>query len=952
MPLHDSTDEEPRLATRHQDMQSLRAPESETAPDDAAPATRRPMGRATRVLLWLLPLLVAAVLLFIAGAYLYARHWVPKAARAALPQLEGSLQLQGLSAPVTVARDGHGVPHIQAATLDDLVMAQGFVTAQDRLFQMDLLRRHGAGELAAILGPTLLDHDRLQRTLQIRAAADRAAANLPDDERHLLEQYARGVNAAIASPSAALPVEFRLLHYTPAPWTPRDSILISRVMFEDLTNTYQSKLAREALTARLPAALVADLYPVGSWRDHPPATPIPDLTIPGPPIEEVPLDESQAANTLPQLLPLTQATSFVTMQRACDGCVPGSNNWVVSGAHTASGKPLLANDMHLNLTVPGIWYQADLEVTGSDPLHVSGVSLPGAPMIVVGQNGHIAWGFTNLGADVQDVYIETSRSPGSGAEFMAVDGTWQPVVHLRERIEVKGGKAEELDVSATKHGTVLCPILTPLLKDETRTLALRWTMYESNDLGLPAVALAKARNWADFTEAMSHFDGPAQNAVYADDQGHIGYHAVGRIPLRGGPRDPALAAPLPVGIASAQPLPSATESQPISNVPSPLAQSAIAAQPVAPAMLLSGPLSAVPLVPSAASEWSGTIPFEKMPQVFDPQGGVIATANARVTPDDYAYAVTLNWAAPYRNERIWHLLAHRTGLKPSDMLAIQSDIYSDFDHVLAQRLAYAVDHSTAVAAGKAGRVGILQAADLLRAFDGQMTADSPAAAIVATTHRILWRVLLEPQLARPDAVARAAAGAHAKTATTLAPTEKSVEANDPAQLYQWYERDYALEQLLAHTPPRWLPAGVATWDDLLTGALERGLREAKAPTDLTKWRYGMVNTVDLEHPIFSRSEWLSRLLGMPSGTGSKPQSGDATTVKQVGRTFGPSERFTADLGDPDNSTFNLPLGESGNPASPWFMDQFSAWYHVTTFPLFFTHAAVAPTIRHILTLTP
>ena len=210
-----------------------------------------------------------------------------------LPQLDGSLTVYGLAAPVTVQRDAHGVPHIHASSLDDLVFAQGFVTAQDRLWQMDLLRRHAAGELAAILGRSMLEHDRLQRTLQLRAAADRALAALPPDQKHWLEVYARGVNASIVAQHDHLPVEFRLLGYQPAPWTPRDSMLVELAMFQDLTTGFPEKLGREALAAHLPPDLIADLYPVGSWRDHPPGQPIPDLTAPQPEIKDVPLDESQ-----------------------------------------------------------------------------------------------------------------------------------------------------------------------------------------------------------------------------------------------------------------------------------------------------------------------------------------------------------------------------------------------------------------------------------------------------------------------------------------------------------------------------------------------------------------------------------------------------------------------------------------------------------------------------------
>ena len=882
--------------------------------------------------------IVLAVLAFV--GVLVGRHWLRSATAASLPQIDGTLVVSGLTSAVTVQRDAHGVPHIHANSLDDLVFAQGFIVAGDRLWQMDMLRRHAAGELAEILGSGLIPHDKLQRTLQVRAAADRAVTQLPPDQLRLLEAYARGVNASIAQQSAHFPIEFRILGYKPEPWTPRDSILVSLAMFQDLTDGFPAKLAREALSNQLNANgardLVQDLYPVGSWRDHPPASPTPDLTLPGPPLPDVPLDESQSKLEIPTtprspfIPPSAMNGSIQPLPQDCADCRPGSNNWVVSGAHTASGKPLLSNDMHLTHSLPGIWYEADLEApnpTSTEPLHVAGVTIPGLPLIVVGHNGHISWGFTNLGADVQDLYVETTRGSGSSTEFQSTDGSWQPVLHLPELIRVKHGVNVTLNVTATRHGDAVTPILTPLLKNETRPIALRWTLYDPSVIQLPVLDIASAHDWPSFLAAFAKFGGPAQNVVYADDQGHIGYHAAGRIPMRGPARNQAAAAAstLPDDVATPV-LPNPSTSTPvISANPNPLDQTTVKAPPAPSTTLLSGPLSGVPITPSPAHEWSGYIPFDQLPQVYDPPGGVIATANARVTPDDFPYPITLNWGAPYRNERIWKLLAHKNNLTAAEMLAIQTDIYSDFDHVLAQRLAYAIDHSPKVI-GQAGRATRLHlAADLLRNWDGRLMTDSSPAAIVTSVHAVLWPMLLTPHLK---------------------------QGSDPALLYQWFSKDYALEQILMHTPPRWLPKGYTNWDDFLADVVVEALQHAKAPADLAKWRYGSIHELDIEHPIFAEAPLLARLLGRPTGTGIQPQSGDGTTVKQVGRTFGPSERYTADLADLDHSTLNIVLGQSGNPASPWFLDQFPAWYHGTTFPMPYSPPAVTQSTTHTLTLIP
>ncbi|MEO6982295.1 MAG: penicillin acylase family protein, partial [Edaphobacter sp.] len=823
----------------------------------------------------------------------------------------------GLSAPVTIQRDAHGVPYIRAASLDDLLIAQGFVTAQDRLWQMDLLRRHAAGELAAILGPALIPHDRVQRTLQIRAAADRALATLTPDQLHQLQSYAQGVNDAIEAQRRHLPIEFRVLRYQPAPWTPRDSILVGLSMFQDLTNSFPQKLNREALSAKLPADLLADLYPVGSWRDHPPTQPAIDLTTPQTDIPDIPLDNSQSSVKLPSVptqgssvtnpgapyldsemwasresatgptritRPETSSTKdLLAIQQTlapiltCEGCTSGSNNWAVSGARTATGKPLLSNDMHLAHNVPGVWYEADLQTpTATGQFHVTGLSLPGVPFIIVGHNEHLAWGFTNLGADVQDLYIEHTRGSGPNAEYETSSGVWQPVLHRTEIIHVHSGKDITLDVAATQHGDAVTPILSNILPTGKRTISLRWTIYDPANITPSFYAIDAATDWPSLHAAFATFGGPAQNLVFADDQGHIGYHAVGKIPVRGSLTQPSPLSPVPVDALD-----------PTQN-------------------------------------WAGYIPFDQLPQAFDPPGGILATANARVTPDDYAFPITLNWTAPYRNERIWKVLSTHDHLTPADMLALQTDIYSDLDHVLAQRFAYAIDHSTIPAHIKDKRLH--QAADLLRSWNGNVDATAASPAIVDAAREALWPLLLDPHL-----------GPH---------------PGNLAALYTWGEKPYAQEQIIMHTPARWLPSHYASWDDLLTDAVAEGLVQAHAPINLSRWQYGKVHPVDIEHPLFKESPLLQHILDVPTGTGIQPQSGDATTVKQVGLTFGPSERFTADLADLDRSTLNIVLGQSANPISPWFKDQWPAWYKGTTYPLPFTSSAVDAATTHTLTLTP
>ncbi len=604
---------------------------------------------------------------------------------AVLPAIDGTLSVDGLRAPVTVGRNAQGVPSIHATSMEDLTFAQGYVTAQDRLWQMDTLRRHAAGELAEILGPGLVVHDEMQRYLQLRAAADRAAASLTPDQLRELEAYARGVNAFIDSHRDRLPLEFHLLHYTPRPWTPRDSLLVSLVMWQDLSTSFPHKLDRELLAQHLPQSLLADLYPVGSWRDHPPTQPPTDLTTPHE-IEEIPLDKTQSRVELPStsvrpedLLALTNASS------KCAECRAGSNNWAVSGAHSASGKPLVSNDMHLGLRVPDIWYETGLHLSatpgGAPALDVVGFTLPGLPWVIVGRNAHVAWSFTNLGGDVQDLRVEHTRGSASHLQYEQPDGTWSPMQHHTEQIVVRGGHNVSLDVLTVSHvaGTAMMesPVITPMIPSEHRTISLAWTIYDPVCVDYSLFAADSAADGASLVASFANFGGPSLNLIYGDDQGHIGYHAVGRIPIRG----PALQHPrVKPTFVLPSPEPESEEDESDESIPSSTAPAETAPQKrpspqpkidnsqpqIAPeqtgSYTIGSPISPTPVDALDESQiWSGYVPYNELPSIEDPTSGIVATANARITTDDYPYALTDDWIDPYRVERIYRLLqSHST----------------------------------------------------------------------------------------------------------------------------------------------------------------------------------------------------------------------------------------------------------------------------------------------------
>ena len=807
--------------------------------------------------IWTILFLLLLVLALLGGGLLWLHH----AMTSSLPVIDGTLKLSGLKAAVTVRRDDHGVPHIEAASQDDLVMAQGFVTAQDRLWQMDMLRRNAAGELAEILGNTLVEHDKAERVMQFRNVAQRVYNSLPDPDRHRFDLYARGVNLFIDQNNGKLPAEFRFLHYRPHRWTGVDSVLIGLNMVESLDSRWDVKLSRERVTADLhDLKLEADLYPTGSWRDQPPSAAVADMSQPHPAPQPEEDETDQNKTSLDRPSEDIAALRQLLGKSTCEGCTPGSNNWVIAGKHTASGKPLLSNDMHLGLSVPNIWYMADLKAPG---LHVTGVTLPGMPMVVAGHNDHVAWGFTALYADVQDLYVE--RLDGKG-NYAGPHGEWLPLAHAPEIIHVRFGKDVKLDVQLTAHG----PLLNPLFKQEKRPVALHWSLYDPALAAIPLYELNTAQNWEQFSNALAGWCWPTQNVVYSDDSGHIAYHAVGKVPMR-------------------------------------------------PAGLISEPIH------DNQHEWQGYIPFEEMPSSFDPPSGLLATANSRVTPNNTKYPLTLEWADPYRIERVYKDLRGREKLTRDDMLTVQTDIYSEVDRELAHRFAYAIDHTITHTASESGSADarLKQAADLLRSWDGRMSTDSAAASIILRTRQAFWPLILDPKLGK-----------------------------DVSE-YTWSEKNFAEEEIIMHGAGHdtWLPPKYKDWDALLTEAVRRGLEIGKAPSSaeaLIHWDYGSWHVVDLEHPVFQ----LLPIVKDWTGTGEQPLSGDTTTIKQVGRAFGPSQRFTMDWSAPDDSTENIVLGESGNAASPWFRDQWPFWYYGKTFAMPFSAAAITQQTTHTLQLVP
>ena len=548
------------------------------------------MRRIGKVLIVLLiVLLVVLVVLSAAGVYFVRRPW---------PKEEGNLTVDGVSAPVEVFRDQWGVPHIYAQNEHDLFLAQGFVHAQDRLWQMEFNRRVGSGTLSEALGEATLGIDRFMRTIGLRRAAEKDWALLDAETRALLEAYAEGVNAFVASDSAQLPLEFTILGITPAPWTPVDTLTWGKMMSYGLGGNYGMELLR--------ARMIAALGPKAAQELLPPYAAGAPVIVPPESRDYSWLKDASFARV--EGLPTTLGNYDLNR---------GSNNWVVHGSRTSTGMPMLADDTHLDLDMPSVWYENGLHGGRFDSV---GFTFPGVPMVIIGHNGQIAWGVTNLPADVQDFYIERLDDPAHPTRYQ-FDGQWLDLEVMYETISIEGQDPVSLSVMLTHHGPIMNRVLG---LEEAEPMALRWTALDGTQL-LKAVSLINlAQDWDQFRQALSYWDAPSQNFVYADVEGNIGYQTPGKIPIRS-----------------------------------------------------SGHQGLVP-VPGWVKEydWQGYIPFEELPTAHNPETGYIATANNKVTSADYPHYLATEWSAPYRAQRISELLAGTNEITIADMQETQADTFS------------------------------------------------------------------------------------------------------------------------------------------------------------------------------------------------------------------------------------------------------------------------------------
>lgn len=607
-----------------------------------------------RVLTIALIVLLALLIVIPLGGWLYLRT--------SLPNTSGTVTVAGLDGRVEIVRDADGVPHVFATTSDDAYFALGYVHAQDRLWQMEFHRRIGAGRLSEMLGDATLGTDKFMRTLGVYRMAQSAYEALDPNTTAIVDAYAAGVNAWLAE-GHTLPVEFTILGVTPEPWQPADSLAWAKLMAYDLGGNFDTELLRVRLLQTLGPERTAQLMP-----DYPQS----GVTILA--------AQELAPATADSLLELD---SFLQLNLQLGGIDVGSNNWVVAGSRTDTGLPLLANDPHLGSRIPSIWYLVELS---GGPLHVTGATFPGLPGVATGHNDSIAWGVTNLGPDVQDLYME--RVNPANLNQYEVDGAWVDMVIVEELITVKGeDEPVRWAARSTRHG----PLLSDVSGGTTSPVALRWPALDATDTTITAFANAgTATNWEEFTASLRDYVAPSQNFVYADKEGNIGYYAPGRIPVRAEGHDGMTPVP-------------GWDSQ---------------------------------------YEWQGWIPFEEMPHAYNPAVGYIVTANNKAIPADYPYFVSNEWAPPYRAQRITEMLLEMSSngqtLSMADMAAIQAD----------QTSLQAKELLPLMLATQAKDIRQAQALGILQAWDGVSAVDSTAAAIYMAWYMQLGPAIFQDDLSR------------------------------------------------------------------------------------------------------------------------------------------------------------------------------------------------------------
>ncbi|MFE0736055.1 penicillin acylase family protein [Streptomyces sp. NPDC058855] len=933
-------------------------PSNTTAP----PAKKK--GRRARLLLLVLVLVLVAGVG--AGGY-----WGVSTVRGSFPQTTGEIRLDALSGDVEVKRDANGVPQIYADNEADLFRAQGYVQAQDRFYEMDVRRHMTAGRLSEMFGESQVDTDAFLRTLGWRRVAqEEYDKRLSPETKKYLQAYAEGVNAYLKDRDPAdVSVEYAALSfshdYTIEPWTPVDSVAWLKAMAWDLRGNMQDEIDRSLLTSRLSPAQIRQLYPEYPYALHQPI------------VDRGAVDESTGAfdpksgsgenggsasdgssedsgtgtdsgigtgagtdsgigtgtgtgsgsDVQSQLGALSEVLDSVPALLGPNGNGIGSNSWVVAGRYTTSGKPLLANDPHLAPQLPSLWYQMGLHcrsVSATCRYDVAGYTFSGMPGVVIGHNDSIAWGLTNLGADVTDLYLEKIGPSG-----YLVDGKVRPFTTREETIRIAGGGSRTITVRSTGNGPLVSDRSTELEKvGQTAPVgnsapdratgygvSLQWTALQPGRSMDAIFALNRAKDFPEFRAAAKFFEVPSQNLIYADTEGHIGYQAPGRIPQRA-KGDGTLPAP---GWDSRY-------------------------------------------------KWKGYIPFEQLPYEYNPDRGYIVTANqAVIDPKSYPDLLTKDWGYGARSQRINDLIESKIKdggkISPDDMRTMQTDNRSQIAALL-NPLLLKIDISDPY---------VREAQKLLEGWDYTQEPDSAAAAYFNAVWRNVLKLAFGNKLpkevrAEGDCINVIPADATGPVDEQREPVrecgERDADSAQPDGGDRWYE---VVRPLLKQekndwwkTPGSRTDAATETRDQLLARAMKDARWEltAKLGKDVSTWSWGRLHQLTLENQTLGTAGpgVVRKLLNRgPWNLGGGEAAVDATGWNAAGGyevVWVPSMRMVVNVGDWDKSRWVNLTGASGHAFHDHYTDQTDTWARGELYDWPFGKEAVAAAAKDTLMLKP
>lgn len=748
--------------------------------------------------------------------------------RSKLPKVSGEMRLPGVNGKVEILRDKLGLPHIFAENLHDMFFAQGYVHAQDRLWQMEFNQRLVAGRVAEILGKLALPLDKWIRTLTMRRVAEHEVSLLNPETCQYLEAYAGGVNAFIQQ--GKLPIEFTLLRYKPEPWIIPDTLAWIKMMAWTLSANWESEILRARLVEKLGAKKAAELEPYHLQR-------WPFIVPPG---FDYSLIGTSALEKAALVRPFTGPSPYEGL---------GSNNWVVSGNKTNTGMPLLANDMHLMLSAPAVWYENHLV---AEDFNLYGITFPGIPGIVAGFNGHVAWGFTNGFPDVQDLFMEHLQRTPDGSLEVEYNGHWEKAKVIHETIKIKGEPPIVHEIVITRHGPIINSLAPDLCGEDP--LALCWTALEPDTMIQGIFEMLRATDCRQFHQSLRYWTTPVQNTVYADTQGNIGYTFPGKVPIRS-KGDGLLPVPGWTG----------------------------------------------------EYEWEGYIPFETLPHLENPPQGFIASANNRTVSPDFPVPMALEPISGDRAQRIVEMLVSAPGgrIDISYIKQMHYDLISPTARVFSSVMRQITLDQHPEMKFLSTRQELNSLLQLFQNWDGQLRADSAAAAVYQSSIRKLASLLLSEKLG--ELVIRYMG---------KGPTPVLQEGSLIGERWMSW-----ICEVLSDTNSAWFDLGYGeTRDQVLLLALDQSFQELKS----------LLGANEILAGFFNRG---------PFSIG-----GDYNTVWATGSSMfdlsskqcvGPPYRVIFDLGNPTNSASILAPGQSGNPASPNYDDQIEDWFtsHYHSFTL-------------------